>query len=181
MIELLRELVEIESPTGGTADVRDRLAPELKALGGVVSFEAGHLRADFAGEGAPLLLLGHFDTVWPRGTLATLPWRVDDGRAYGPGSYDMKAGLVVMLEAIRRAHTRRALRVLLTADEEMGSPTARDAIARAANGAAAGLVCEPPSSHGNLKTARKGLGRFHLRVIGRSAHAGQPRDGASAI
>jgi glutamate carboxypeptidase len=63
----------------------------------------------------------------------------------------------------------------------MGSPTARDAIARAANGAAAGLVCEPPSSHGNLKTARKGLGRFHLRVTGRSAHAGQPHDGASAI
>src|SRR6266852_724650 len=181
MIELLRELVEIESPTGDTAEIRARMAAELRALRGDVSFDGEHVRADFVGVGAPLLLLGHFDTVWPRGTLATQPWRVAAGRAFGPGSYDMKGGLVVMLEAIRRARTERALRVMLTADEEIGSPTARDAIARAAAGAAAGLVCEPPSSRGHLKTARKGLGRFHVRVTGRAAHAGHPKDGASAI
>jgi len=181
MIELLRELVEIESPTGHTAELRERMAAELRALGGEVSFDGDHVRAYFAGAGGPLLLLGHVDTVWPRGTLGTMPWRVEDGRAFGPGSYDMKGGLVVMLEAIRRAQTDRALRVLLTADEEIGSPTARKVIARAAEGAAAAFVCEPPDSRGNLKTARKGIGRFRLRITGRPAHAGDPKNGASAI
>ena len=181
MIELLRELVEIESPTGHTAELRERMGAELRALGGEVSFDGDHVRAYFAGAGGPLLLLGHVDTVWPRGTLGTMPWRVEDGRAFGPGSYDMKGGLVVMLEAIRRAQTDRALRVLLTADEEIGSPTARKVIARAAEGAAAAFVCEPPDSRGNLKTARKGIGRFRLRITGRPAHAGDPKNGASAI
>jgi glutamate carboxypeptidase len=93
----------------------------------------------------------------------------------------MKAGLVVMFEAIRRARTSRALRVLLTADEEVGSPTGRDAIARAAPGAAAALVVEPPTERGNLKTARSGLGRFELAVTGRAAHAAEPGAGASAV
>jgi len=181
MIELLRELVEIESPTGHTAELRERMAAELRALGGEGSFDGDHVRAYFAGAGGPLLLLGHVDTVWPRGTLGTMPWRVEDGRAFGPGSYDMKGGLVVMLEAIRRAQTDRALRVLLTADEEIGSPTARKVIARAAEGAAAAFVCEPPDARGNLKTARKGIGRFRLRITGRPAHAGDPKNGASAI
>ena len=181
MIELLRELVELESPTGDTAAIRDRMVAELRTLGGEVSLDGDHVRADFPGAGAPLLLLGHFDTVWPRGTLARLPWRVADGRAYGPGVYDMKGGLVVMLEAIRRAATDRALRVALTADEEIGTPTGRDLLARAAEGAAAAFVCEPPTGKGNLKTARKGLGRFKLTITGRPAHAGEPADGASAI
>jgi glutamate carboxypeptidase len=181
VIELLRELVEIESPTGDTAELRDRVASELQALGGEVALDGDHLIADFPGEGSPLLLLAHVDTVWPRGTLATMPWRVDDGRAYGPGSYDMKGGIVVMLEAIRRAQTARALRVVLTADEEIGSPTGRETLERAAAGAAAALVVEPPNSKGNLKTARKGLGRFRVRIAGRSAHAGDPAEGASAI
>src|SRR5690242_748748 len=83
-LDLLRELVEIESPTRDTRELRDRLAKELRGLGGDVSFAGEHLRADFAGTGGPLLLLGHLDTVWPRGTLERLPWRVEDGRAYGP-------------------------------------------------------------------------------------------------
>jgi glutamate carboxypeptidase len=181
MIELLRELVELESPTGDTTRMRDRTAAELRELGGTITPEGEHVRADFAGEGPPLLLLGHLDTVWTRGTLATLPWRVEDGRAYGPGVHDMKGGLVVMLEAIRRARATRALRVFLTADEEIGSPTAREPLARAADGAAAAFVCEPPTEGGDLKTARKGLGRFVLRVTGRAAHAGKPLEGASAI
>src|SRR5205823_4034239 len=178
---LLQELVELESPTGDTHEIRDRLAAELCSLGGDVAIEGEHLRAEFAGRDGTLLLLGHFDTVWPRGTLASMPWRVADSRAYGPGSLDMKGGLVVLVEAIRRADTDRALRVVLTADEEIGSPTARELLARAADGAAAALVCEPTTAGGNLKTARKGLGRFSVRVTGRSAHAGEPKHGVSAI
>jgi glutamate carboxypeptidase len=180
-VDLLRELVELESPTGDTRAVRARLAEELRGLGGSVELDGEHLRADFAGSGSPLLLLGHFDTVWPRGALATMPWHVDDGRAYGPGSYDMKAGLVVMLEAIRRARSERALRVVLTADEEIGSISAHHVLERAATGAAAAFVCEPPTKRGDLKTARKGVGRFKLRVRGRAAHAAEASRGVSAI
>jgi glutamate carboxypeptidase len=181
LVELLRELVEVESPTGDTAELRDRLARELAERGGRVELAGEHVYAELEGDGPPLLLLGHLDTVWPRGTLEEMPWRLEDGRAHGPGVYDMKGGLVVLLEALRRAHTEHALRVVLTADEEIGSPTARELLARAAAGAAAAFVCEPPTQQGDLKTARKGLGRFRLVVTGRAAHAAAASDGASAI
>jgi len=186
MLELLRELVEIESPTysPGVRAVAERMGSELEALDADVALlEGGHLRAELAGSGEPLLLLGHTDTVWPIGTLESMPYRVDGDRAYGPGVYDMKGCLVVLLEAIRLAgDERRALRVFLTGDEEMGSPTGRAWIERAAEGVAAALVVEPPGPDGNLKTARKGLGRFRLAVKGRPAHAGTHRaEGASAI
>jgi glutamate carboxypeptidase len=181
-IELLRELVELESPTGDTRAARDRLADELRARGGAVTVDGDHVSAAFAGSKEPLLLSGHFDTVWPRGTLAQMPWRVEDGRAYGPGVYDMKAGIVVLLEAIRLADTQHELRVVLGADEEIGSPGSRELLARAAEGAVAAFVVEPPTPpRGDLKTARKGLGRFKLTVTGRAAHAGEPADGVSAI
>lgn len=183
---LLRELVEIESPTytPGVRRVAERIGAELEQLGaGVTLLEGDHLLAEFPGDGAPLLLSGHADTVWPVGTLERMPFRVEGDRAYGPGVYDMKACLVVMVEAIRKAgDDRRALRVFLTADEEMGSPTARPLLEDAARGAAAAFVVEPPGPSGNLKTSRKGLGRFIVRVKGRSAHAGTHRtDGVSAI
>ena len=182
MIDLLQELVELESPTGDTGAARDRLAEELRTLGGAVTVDGDHLRADFAGSREPLVLSGHFDTVWPRGTLEHMPWRVEDGRAYGPGVYDMKAGIVVMLEAIRTAQTEHELRVVLGADEEIGSPGSRETIAGAAAGALAAFVVEPPTPPGgDLKTARKGLGRFRLSIAGRAAHAGEPADGVSAI
>jgi glutamate carboxypeptidase len=180
-LELLRELVEIESPTGDTAEIQARMCDELTALGARVEERDGHLYAELHGQGPPLLLLGHVDTVWPRGTLARLPFRVDDGRAYGPGSYDMKAGLVVLLEAVRRAETRRALRIVVNADEEIGSVGSRPLLEEAAAGAAAALVLEAPTPKGHLKTSRKGIGRFVLRVRGRAAHASTPRDGVSAI
>ena len=185
-VGLLRELVELESPTGsdGVRSVAERMAHELAALGGEIELYDGfHVRAEFAGEDAPLLLLGHTDTVWPLGTLASMPFRVDGARAHGPGVYDMKAGLVVLLEAIRHASgQRRALRVFLTADEEMGSRTGRPLLEQAAEGAAAAFVVEPPTKEGHLKTARKGLGRFRVTVAGRPAHAGNDREqGASAI
>ena len=185
MIDLLRELVEIESPTysAGVRAVAERMARELERLGADIHvLEGDHVLAELPGEGEPLLLLGHTDTVWPEGTLERMPFRLEDGRAYGPGSYDMKGCLVVMLEAIRQAPSRRALRIFLTADEEMGSRTARPHLEQAAQGVAAAFVVEPPSGDGRLKTARKGLGRFHLAVTGRSAHAGTDRAaGTSAI
>jgi len=185
-LDLLRELVEIESPSSsdGAAAVSRRMAGELDALGAEVQLiDGGHLRAELTGAGRPLLLSGHVDTVWPVGTLASMPFRVDGNRAYGPGSYDMKACLVLMLEAIRRAGPdRRALRLFLTADEELGSPSGRAPLEEAAAGVAAALVVEPPGASGNLKTARKGLGRFTLTVTGRPAHAGTHRHhGVSAI
>jgi glutamate carboxypeptidase len=186
LVDLLRELVEIESPSysHGVRDVASLVAAELERLGGDVALlEGDHLRAELPGHGAPLLVCGHADTVWPLGTLESMPFRVERHRAYGPGVYDMKACLVVLLEAIRRAgRGRRALRVFVTADEEMGSPTGRLLLERAAEGVDAALIVEPPGATGNLKTARKGLGRFALRLHGRPAHAGtHPSEGASAI
>jgi len=184
---LLRDLVEIESPTysAGVRRVASRMADELDALGSedVRLLDGDHVVADLPGDGDPLLLLGHTDTVWEQGTLATMPFRVEGGLAFGPGVYDMKGCLVVMLEAIRQARPgRRAIRVFLTADEEQGSQTARQAMAEAANGVAAALVVEPPTNRGHLKTSRKGLGRFHVAITGRPAHAGTSLiDGASAV
>lgn len=185
-LTLLRELVEIESPTysPGVRAVAARMAGELEALGGDVRVLDGeHVVADLDGDGEPLLLLGHTDTVWEEGTLASMPFRVEDGVAFGPGVYDMKGCLVLMLEAIRAARPgRRALRVFLTADEEQGSRTAREPMAEAARDVAAALVVEPPTANGHLKTSRKGLGRFHIAITGRPAHAGTSLvEGASAV
>jgi glutamate carboxypeptidase len=185
-VELLQELVELESPSGspGTRAVALRVAEELERLGADTELLAGnHVRAELAGRGTPLLLSGHVDTVWPEGTLAEMPFRIEGDRAFGPGVYDMKASLVELIEAVRRAGPdRRALRVVLTADEEQGSPTGRVPLEEAVRGVAAAFVVEPPAPSGNLKTARKGLGAFTLTVSGRAAHAGTDREeGVSAI
>jgi glutamate carboxypeptidase len=135
-----------------------------------------------------ILVLGHTDTVYERGTLARMPFRVSGGRAFGPGTLDMKAGLVIALGAV---DTLRALRVaprrrvvfLWTPDEEIGSETSRAAIEREAGRSAAVLVLEPGTgTRGKLKTARKGVGEFTLEVTGRAAHAGvNPQDGVNAV
>ena len=166
------------------AVVAARVGEELERLGAEVTpLDGGHLRAELSGQGRPILLSAHCDTVWPVGTLAQMPFRVEGSTAYGPGAYDMKAGIVVLLEAIRLAgDDRRALRVFLTGDEEIGSRTARPLLEQAADGVAAAFVVEPPGKTGNLKTSRKGLGRFTLTVTGRASHAGTARaDGVSAI
>jgi glutamate carboxypeptidase len=183
---LLRELVEIESPSysPGVARVAQVMARELEGLGaGVTVLEGGHLSAELGGTGPALLLIGHTDTVWPEGTLESMPFRVEGAHAFGPGVYDMKAGLVLLVEAIRLAGDgRRALRVFLTADEELGSSTGRAWLEAAADEAAAALVVEPPTPEGHLKTARKGLGRFRFTITGRPSHAGTHRhEGVSAI
>jgi glutamate carboxypeptidase len=185
-VELLRELVEIESPpySPGVLKVAKVMARELEMLGAAVTIvDGGHLTAELGGTAPPLLLIGHTDTVWPVGTLESMPFHVDGGCAYGPGAYDMKASLVVLLEALRRrGKEHRAVRVFLTADEELGSPTGRVWLEAAAEGVLAALVVEPPTAEGHLKTARKGLGRFRLHITGRPAHAGTHREeGVSAI
>jgi glutamate carboxypeptidase len=180
-VDLLRELVEIESPTGETGEMQARMEEELRAAGTRVERRGDSLYATVDGDGPPLLLLGHVDTVWPRGTLAQMPFRLEGGRAYGPGTYDMKGGLVVLLEALRRTETRHALRVVINADEEIGSPGSRELLEDAATGAVAAFVLEAPGEGGGLKTARKGIGRFKLTVRGRAAHAANPAEGVSAI
>ena len=135
-----------------------------------------------------LLVLGHLDTVYPLGTLARQPFRIDAGCAYGPGVLDMKAGLISALFALQALHAlslapRRRLRLLFTSDEETGSRTSRPLIEAAAKGAAAVLVLEPGAGPaGALKTARKGIADFRLRAHGRAAHAGVDfEQGASAV
>ncbi|GAA1861879.1 M20 family metallopeptidase [Asanoa iriomotensis] len=144
------------------------------------------LVADFAGVGPRrLLVLCHYDTVWPAGTLADWPFTVEGRVARGPGVFDMKAGLVQALWAVRAldaaGRARPPLRVVLNGDEEVGSITSRPTLEAAAEGVTAALVLEP-GIDGALKTARKGLGLLRIEVTGVEAHAGlDPDKGVSAI
>jgi glutamate carboxypeptidase len=134
----------------------------------------------------PILVAGHLDTVWSHGTLATMPYHVNGEKAHGPGIYDMKAGSFLAFHAVRailqgRLATRHPITLLLTPDEEVGSPTSRALIEREAGGAAAVLIPEPAGKGGACVTSRKGVGRFTLRVEGKASHAGTGAlDGASA-
>jgi glutamate carboxypeptidase len=197
MVASLREMVERESPTHDKRacdQLCAHLASEFRCLGGEVKLhrqrDAGHhLQVDFAGaEGrAPLLLLGHYDTVYDRGTLQEMPWSERQGRLYGPGVFDMKAGIVQMmfaLWALRESNggLPRPVKVLLVSDEEAGSASSRAITEKLARLCAAVLVCEPSGPHGALKTARKGVGAFTLKVKGRAAHSGLDFEkGQSAI
>jgi glutamate carboxypeptidase len=144
------------------------------------------LVADFAGVGSRrLLVLCHYDTVWDAGTIDGWPFTVDGGIARGPGVFDMKAGLVQALWAVRALDAaglpRPPLRVVLNGDEEVGSPTSRPVVEASADGVTAALVLEPGVG-GALKTARKGIGFFRIDVTGVEAHAGlDPEKGISAI
>jgi len=147
--------------------------------------EAGPSGAE--GDGRQVLLLGHIDTVWPVGTLAERPFRVEGARAYGPGAYDMKAGLVVALWALRALaacgrRPRRPVTLLVNTDEEVGSNSSEAVIEAEARRSAAVLVLEPALPDGSVKTWRKGVGRLRVEVRGRAAHAGaDPEKGVSAI
>jgi glutamate carboxypeptidase len=139
-----------------------------------------HLLAEFDGDsGNPVMLLGHFDTVYDLGTLQSMPWKVANGRAFGPGVYDMKAGIVQMLFAIaalKNANGGRLpqpVRVWLVTDEEVGSDSSRAMTEKLAKESAAVFVCEPSQGPtGALKTARKGVGDYTLKVTGVASHAG---------
>jgi glutamate carboxypeptidase len=124
----------------------------------------------------PVLLLGHLDTVWPLGTLARMPWRVEDGWAFGPGVLDMKAGVVIALEAmrlVREVDAERPVVLLLSGDEETGSHHSRGLIEEVAKGCRAAFVLEPAQGpEGAYKTARKGVGQFRLEITGVPSHSG---------
>jgi glutamate carboxypeptidase len=185
-VELLRRLVELESPTGDReriARIGRFLAAELEALGARVRFE-GEALVGRIGEGdGGLLLAAHMDTVWPAGTLTRMPFRVEDGHAWGPGALDMKAGIVTGVEALRRSRAlARPITFLVTADEEIGSPRGRAVVEALAEPADAVLVLEPPVRDGTITTARSGLARYQMRITGRAAHAGNgSRAGVSAV
>ena len=198
MVLLLRDLGEIESPSLSPetqGPILARLAAELEASGlhtrrlsGKTS--GGQLLA-VARRPRPAgaqLLLGHCDTVWPLGTLAGMPVELRDGRLSGPGIYDMKAGLVQGIFALRALRDLGlepplAPAFFINSDEEVGSVDSTARIRRLARCMQRVFVLEPAlGGEGRLKTARKGIGRFRVVVRGRAAHAGlEPEKGASAI
>ena len=180
----LEPLVCCESPSADSAALH-RCADLLAELGaarwGVPAARdevGGTPVLRFGPADAPVLLLGHLDTVHATGTLDRVPYRVADGRITGPGVFDMKAGLVMALRAVAERSETAAL--LVTSDEEVGSPHSRAVIEEVARGAKAVLVLEA-SSGGRLKTARKGVSKYVLELRGRASHAGlEPEKGANA-
>jgi glutamate carboxypeptidase len=198
IVECIQQLVEIESPSDDK-QAADRLgaflAEKFEALGGKTRFHkcasfGDHLQVDFAGKrgGNPVLLLGHYDTVYPVGTLANMSCQVSEGRLWGPGVLDMKSGIALMLTAIdvlRAAHSDlpHPITVLLVSDEEVGSNSSRHITENLAKLSAAVLVLEPSYGlHGAVKTARKGVGEYTIKVTGKAAHSGLDFEkGASAI
>ncbi len=198
MLATLGRLVRVESPSTDKPAL-DRfarlLAAECRRAGAKVQLsrqkKAGdHVLATFfsSTRGRPILILGHYDTVYPLGTLARMPFRVRDARAWGPGTLDMKSGIVIALAAIQSLRAARIppagpVHCLFTSDEEIGSHHSRALIERLARRSRAVLVLEPAAGQGGkLKTARKGTGEIELTVRGKSAHAGlNPEEGINAI
>jgi glutamate carboxypeptidase len=197
IVASLREMVLRESPTQDKPAcdaLCSYLAAEFECLGGRVRIHrqraaGNHLQVTFpGGKGRkPVLLLGHFDTVYDVGTLQTMPWREQNGRLYGPGVFDMKSGIAQMMFALWAAREAggglsRPVTVLLVSDEEGGSESSRALTEKLARQHAAVLVCEPSGPRGALKTARKGVGAFLMKITGQAAHAGLDFEkGQSAI
>lgn len=200
VLALTCALVEAESPSGdrdGSSAVVSLLASAAGSIASVNSIE--RFTSEDFGEhivvraftktdtARSILVLGHSDTVHPRGTIKERPWRTAGTRIYGPGIFDMKVNCAVALEALRACEavglpTRSAVTILLTCDEESGSPTGRPLVEAEARQSRACLVIEPPASGGRVKTARKGTGMFTIDVQGRAAHAGlDPEKGISAV
>src|SRR5256714_1482947 len=194
----IRRAVEIESPSLDKASLdhmADFLADGFSAIGGRIKIHksptAGNqVQIDFSSRhgGMPVLILGHHDTVWELGTIRSMPCHVTQGRIWGPGILDMKAGLAQALFALRalREHfggLPRPITVLSVSDEETGSHASRAVTESLAKKSAAALVLEPAQGlEGALKTARKGVGEYLLKVRGRAAHAGVDfPSGGSAI
>jgi glutamate carboxypeptidase len=191
LIDRMRQMVIIESPSddqravNGCVDAVADMAAKVgarvrrhrqKSFGDVLELRfggAGRVRR----QDAPVMLLGHLDTVWPLGTLAKMPFRVADGRVWGPGTLDMKAGVAMAMTAIEILHTlgaeHRPIVMLLSSDEEVGSPVSRPITEKLARDCAAVFVLEPAQGLGGAyKTARKGVGDYTVRVKGVAAHAG---------
>jgi glutamate carboxypeptidase len=193
--ETLRDLVRIESPTESPEAVNQAMsfvANLARTFGGRVKLHKqkyfGHVHEIRFGSARParrpILLLAHLDTVWPLDTLKTMPWRAGQGRFYGPGVLDMKAGVVMTLAAIatlREFKINRPITLLLNSEEEVGSPVSRPITEKLARESAAVFVLEPAQGLA-YKTARKGIGHYTLHVEGVAAHSGVDFDrGHSAI
>ncbi len=198
LLDRLERFVRLESPSTDKPAL-DRfsrlLAAECRRAGAKVELfpqkHAGdHILARFPApaRGRPILILGHYDTVYPLGALERMPFRVRAGRVSGPGTLDMKSGLAIALAAVESLAAARVplagpVECLFTSDEEIGSHTSRKLIERLARHSRAVLVLEPAAGlEGKLKTARKGTGEIELTVHGKSAHAGlNPEEGVNAI
>ena len=198
----IRALVEIESPSGDVEGSRQVVAALSAAAAAVSCVDAiepvevpgfgQHLvikafsRDDNAGQ---ILLVGHTDTVHSRGSLDQRPWRVDGGKIYGPGVFDMKANCALMIEVLRtlselKLKPKFGVTIVLTCDEEVGSASGWPLIEQVAKAQTTcyGFVLEPPAPGGRVKTGRKGTGIYAIKVEGKAAHAGlEPEKGASAI
>ncbi len=198
------EFVEIESPSRdatGSGAVVDFLAAKAKEIS--TDFKIERIGAENLGEHfiirtfadtenvsqtskKPILLLGHTDTVHPRGSKEKNPTRVESGKLFGCGAFDMKANCILILEILRlfvdlNLKSARPITILLSCDEEIGSPTGRELVEREARKSEFCLVCEP-SANGAVKTGRKGTANYVLKTRGVPAHAGlEPEKGASAI
>lgn len=195
LLDFIEALVAIESPSDDPVAVNHcgaELASRLAALGGVVtrvsaSTAGDHLRVSFGSGTRQILILGHFDTVWPIGQLDRMPLKREGGRLYGPGVFDMKAGIGLATLATRAVLDAGGLAncqvvMLWTTDEEIGSTTSQALIEAEARRSEAVLVFEPSLPGGGLKTSRKGVGQFEMHVRGVSAHAGlDPGKGISAV
>ncbi|HSP61849.1 MAG TPA: M20/M25/M40 family metallo-hydrolase [Pyrinomonadaceae bacterium] len=199
LLTFVRALVETESPSrdkDGSSAVVSLLANAAGRINAVSSVEriafedfGEHLRirAFAENDAAPIVILGHTDTVHPRGAINERPWRAEGRRIYGPGIFDMKANCALALEVLRACEATGTLpqhpvTILLTCDEESGSPSGRALVEAEAKNARAVLVLEPQASGGRVKTARKGTGMFTVEVHGRAAHAGlDPERGVSAV
>ena len=196
IVRLSRELVAEESPSTDRAALERCarvLAARLGEAGATVErvdggSTAAHVLAEWRGDGPPVLLVGHFDTVWPVGQLARMPLEEKEGRLFGPGVLDMKAGLAIGITAARVVSSDRTggqrprIRLIATTDEEVGSGSSRAIIETLARASAAVLVLEPALPGGAVKTARKGVGEFEIVAEGISSHAGaDPGAGASAV
>ncbi len=202
-IALIRDLVECETPSGDPAALSrfvHMFADRVEDIARVRTFSGSsmgraahgpHFRCEFDLPGSKkqgqILALGHSDTVWPLGTLRTMPFRRSRGRLWGPGVFDMKSGLALFVTAMRILRdldvpVRRRVVLQINSDEEIGSPSSRRLTEQAALESEAVLVLEPAASEGRLKTARKGVGDYTVTVRGVAAHAGLDFEkGASAI
>jgi glutamate carboxypeptidase len=188
MVSTIRQMVEIESPSDNKAAVDhlgEHVASRFSAIGGRVEFHrvtdfGNHLQVNFEGASGrkPVLLLGHIDTVYPLGTLQSMPCKIDKGRLWGPGVLDMKSGIGLMIHALGALRSSgselpRPVTVLLVSDEEIGSDTSRHITESLAKKSEAVFVLEPSYGlDGAVKTARKGVGEYLIKVTGKAAHSG---------
>jgi glutamate carboxypeptidase len=189
MLSDLRVLVDTESPSHqldlirrSAATLAQLMSDRLGAPAAIIESAAGpHVHWSGGGQ-SRVLIVGHHDTVFPAGTCAQRPFHLAEGRATGPGVFDMKSGIVQAIHAVAELDDRSGVEILITADEEVGSGASRAFIEERARACGAVLVLEPSADGGALKTGRKGTGTFEVRVHGRASHAGlEPEKGINSL